>query len=329
MSSLQAKSIKFSQTGGPEVLKLVEESLSAPAKNEVTIRHRAIGVNYLDTYHRNGLYPLSMPSGLGSEAAGVIEALGEGVTEFKVGDRVAYATGAVGSYTTLRNVPVNNLVHIPAGISFEVAASVMLKGLTAQYLLTQTYQVAKDEIILFHAAAGGVGQLACQYAKHLGAKLVGTVSSEEKAELAKNLGAWKTINYKKEDIAAKMLEFTDGKKVAVVYDSIGKNTWETSLDCLKPRGLMVSFGNASGAVTGVNLGILSQKGSLYVTRPTLGAYVSAPKDLREAAEKLFQLILSATLKPEKAKNFKLSEAVVAHEYLESSERTGSLVLIPD
>lgn len=329
MKPSQNTVVKFSQIGGPEVLKLVNESLLPPSDTEVTIRHEAIGVNYLDTYLRKGVYPVPMPSGLGSEAAGVVEAVGSKVTEFKVGDRVVYATGPTGSYSQFRTISQDFLVKIPDDISFEVAASVMLKGLTVQYLLTQTYQVARNEIFLFHAAAGGVGQIACQYAQYLGAKLVGTVSSQVKADLALKLGAWKAINYKTEDIAAKMLEFTDGKKVSVAYDSIGQSTWETSLNCLKSRGLMVSFGNASGPVTGVNLGILSQKGSLYVTRPTLYAYVSTPVELRESAAKLFSLISRGAIKTEESKEFKLSEVSRAHEYLESTERTGSLILIPD
>ena len=320
--------VKFGQTGGPEVLKLVNESLLPPSDSEVMIRHEAIGVNYVDTYFRKGVYPSPMPSSLGTEAAGVVEAVGSKVSDFKVGDRVAYATGALGAYSQFRNISENFLVKIPDDISFEVAASVMLKGLTVQYLLTQTYPVSRDEIILFHAAAGGVGQIACQYARHLGAKLVGTVSSQVKADLAMKLGAWKTLNYKTEDIAARMLELTDGKKVSVVYDSIGQSTWEISLNCLKPRGLMVSFGNASGPVSNVNLGILSQKGSLYVTRPTLAAYVSSPQELREAATKLFGLISRGAIAPEASKSFKLSEVTRAHEYLESTERTGSLILLP-
>lgn len=321
--------VKFSQTGGPEVLKNVNEPLLPPADSEVTIRHEAIGVNYLDTYFRTGLYPAPLPTGLGSEAAGVVEAVGAKVSDFKVGDRVAYATGPMGSYAQFRNISENVLVKLPDDISFEVAASVMLKGLTVQYLLTQTYEVKRDEIFLFHAAAGGVGQIACQYAKHLGAKMVGTVSSETKANLAMKLGAWKTLNYKIDDIAARMLELTDGKKVSVVYDSIGQNTWESSLNCLKSRGLMVSFGNASGPVTGVNLGILSQKGSLYVTRPTLYAYVSTPDELRASANKLFGLISRGAIAVEESKEFKLSEVTRAHQYLESTERTGSLILLPN
>lgn len=329
MSISQNAVVRFSQTGGPEVLKLVNEPLLPPSELEVTIRHEAIGVNYIDTYFRTGLYPSTFPAGMGSEAAGVVEAVGVKVSEFKVGDRVAYATGPVGSYSQFRNLSQDHLVKIPDDISFEVAASVMLKGLTVHYLLTQTYQVSCDEIFLFHAAAGGVGQLACQYARHLGAKMVGTVSSEAKSQLALKLGAWRTINYRTDDIAKKMLELTDGKKVSVVYDSIGQNTWESSLNCLKPRGLMVSFGNASGPVTGVNLGILSQKGSLYVTRPTLYAYVSTPEELRASAAKLFGLISRGAITPEQSTEYKLSDVTRAHQFLESTERTGSLILIPN
>ncbi len=262
-----AKRIQFAAYGGPEVLEYRDYQPAEPGPREVRVRNRAIGLNFIDTYYRSGLYPApGFPSGLGSEGAGEVEAVGSEVTRFKVGDRVAYATGPLGAYSELHVLAEEKLVHLPDGIDFEQAAAVMLKGLTTQYLLRQTYELRGGETILFHAAAGGVGLFACQWAKALGVQLIGTVSSPEKARLARQHGAWKTIDYSHENVARRVLELTDGKKCPVVYDSVGKDTWETSLDCVAPRGLLVSFGNASGPVTGVNLGILSQKGSLYVTR---------------------------------------------------------------
>lgn len=320
--------VKIHAVGGPEVLRVEEEILSAPKSGEVTIRNKAIGVNYIDTYFRTGLYAPVLPSGLGFEGAGVIEAVGADVQHVRVGDRVAYCQGPIGAYAEYRNMPATQVVKIPDELSFELAAASMLKGLTVQYLFTQTYEVKKGETILLHAAAGGVGLIACQFAKHLGAKLIGTVSSEEKAKLAKAHGAWETINYKNENVPARVLELNQGQKLNVVYDSVGKDTWEDSLNCLKPRGLMVSYGNASGAVTGVNLGILAQKGSLYVTRPQLGAYVPTLKDLTEASEKFFKLITSSAIKIDEPQKFDLSDVKNAHKTLESRDRTGSLVLIP-
>lgn len=320
--------VKFHAVGGPEVLKLEEETLLALGEGEARIRNIAIGVNYIDTYVRSGLYPTQLPSPLGYEGAGVVEAVGPLVTHLKPGDRVAYCQGPLGSYAAFRNMPASQVVKIPDALSFEVAAASMLKGLTVQYLFTQTYQLSKGETFLLHAAAGGVGLIACQYAKYLGAKLIGTVSSDEKAKLARSHGAWETINYKNENILERVLELNGGQKLNVVYDSVGKDTWEASLNCLKPRGLMVSYGNASGAVTGVNLGILAQKGSLYVTRPMLGAYVPTLKDMTEAADKFFGLVVSGAIKIDEPQKFKMSDVTAAHKTLESRERTGSLVLIP-
>ncbi|MBP9961995.1 MAG: NADPH:quinone reductase, partial [Pseudomonas sp.] len=291
-----AKRIQFSQHGGPEVLQWVDYEPQAPGPQQVSVRNQAVGLNFIDTYFRSGLYaPPSLPSGLGTEGAGVVEAVGEGVEHFKVGDRVAYAVGPLGAYSEVHVLPAANLVKLPDAISFEQAAAVMLKGLTVQYLLRQTYAVQPGQTILFHAAAGGVGSLACQWAKALGVKLIGTVSSAEKAERAKALGAWATIDYSHEDVVQRVLELTDGKKCPVVYDGVGQDTWLTSLDCLAPRGLMVSFGNASGAVSGVNLGILAQKGSLYVTRPTLAGYANTPANTQAMADELFGMIASGKL----------------------------------
>ena len=252
-----AHAIRFSKTGGPEVLQWEEVNVAQPGANEALVRHKAVGLNYIDTYHRTGLYPMPLPSGIGLEAAGVIEAVGPGVTEFKAGDRVAYANGPLGAYSELKVHPVDRLVKVPDGISFEQAASMMLQGLTVQYLLRRLHVVPKSgDTVLFHAAAGGIGLIACQWAKALGINVIGTVGSEEKAKLAREHGAAHTIIYTKEDFQARLMEITGGKKVPIVYDSVGKDTFMKSLDCLQPRGLMVSFGNASGPVGPTDLGIL-------------------------------------------------------------------------
>ncbi|WP_028695844.1 NADPH:quinone reductase [Pseudomonas cremoricolorata] len=324
-----AQRIQFSQHGGPEVLQLVEFDPAPPAAQQVRVRNHAIGVNFIDTYFRSGLYaPPSLPSGVGTEGAGVVEAVGEGVSRLKVGDRVAYATGPLGAYADVHTLPEANLVKLPDSISFEQAAAVMLKGLTVQYLLKQTYAVQPGDVILFHAAAGGVGSLACQWASALGAKVIGTVSSAEKAERAKSLGAWATIDYSHENVVERVLELTDGKKVPVVYDGVGADTWLTSLDCLQPRGLMVSFGNASGAVSGVNLGILSQKGSLYVTRPTLATHANNAQNTQAMADDLFAVIASGKVKVDIQQRYPLIEAAKAQTELSGRRTVGSTVLIP-
>jgi NADPH2:quinone reductase len=325
---MKSKMIRFYKTGGPEVLKLEEVEVPSPSPLEVTVKHYAIGVNMIDTYYRTGLYSAALPSGLGSEAAGVVEAVGESITHFKIGDRVAYAQSALGAYTERRNVSAAQLVKIPSLLSFEDAAASLLKGLTVEYLFKQTYQVSQGETILFHAAAGGVGLIACQWARHLGVKLIGTVSSPEKAAIAKAHGAWETIDYTKEDVAQRVFEMTRGEKVAVVYDSVGKSTWENSLNCLRPRGLMVSYGNTSGAVTNVDLGILAQKGSLFVTRPTLGSYFDTSTKLHLGAQKLFDLMLSGAIKIDISQKYALKDASEAHQDLASSRRVGGLILIP-
>ncbi|WP_137973896.1 NADPH:quinone reductase [Pseudomonas sp. F(2018)] len=324
-----AKRIQFSRHGGSEVLELVDQAAVDPAPHEVRVRNRAIGLNFIDTYYRSGLYvPPSMPSGLGGEGAGEVEAVGSAVTHLKVGDRVAYGTGPLGAYGELHVLPAQHLVRLPESISFEQAAALMLKGLTVQYLLRQTYRVEAGQTILWHAAAGGVGLIACQWARALGVKLIGTVSSPEKAALAKANGAWATIDYSREDVVQRVLELTDGAKCPVVYDSVGKDTWERSLDCVAPRGLLVSFGNASGAVTGVNLGVLAQKGSLYVTRPTLGNYANNAENLQAMADELFSLVASGAIKVEIGRRYPLAEAAQAQDALSGRQTTGSTILIP-
>ena len=326
-----ATRIEFHKHGGPDVLKAVEFTPVDPAENEIQVENKAIGINYIDTYIRSGLYPPpSMPSGLGTEAAGVVSKVGSKVTHIKAGDRVVYAQSALGAYSSVHNVPADKAAILPNAISFEQAAASFLKGLTVFYLLRKTYEIQPDEPFLFHAAAGGVGMIACQWAKALGAKLIGTVGSAQKAQIALQAGAWQVINYREESIVERVKEITGGKKVRVVYDSVGKDTWEASLDCLQRRGLMVSFGNASGPVTGVNLGILNQKGSLYVTRPSLQGYVTNHRELTEASNELFSLIASGVIKVDVApgQTFALHDAQRAHEVLESRATQGSSLLIP-
>jgi NADPH:quinone reductase len=321
--------IRIHKTGGPEVLQWEEVNVPAPGQGEVQIRHKACGLNYIDTYHRTGLYALPLPSGIGLEGAGVVEVVGPGVTEFKAGDRVAYANGPVGSYSEVKNHPADRLVKIPDGISFEQAASMMLQGLTVQYLLRRLHVVPKaGDTVLWHAAAGGIGLIACQWARALGINVIGTVSSEEKAKLAREHGAAHTVIYTKEDFQAKVMEITGGKKVPIVYDSVGKDTFMKSLDCLQTRGLMVSFGNSSGAVGPTDLGILAAKGSLYVTRPTLIGYTAKREELVAAAKELFDMVLSGKVKVQPRQTYPLKEAAQAHRDLEARKTTGSTVLVP-
>ncbi|MDU4092559.1 MAG: quinone oxidoreductase [Pantoea sp.] len=326
-----AKRIQIAQYGGPETLQWVDFDPADPAENEVQVENKAIGINYIDTYVRTGLYPApALPSGIGTEAAGVVVKVGSQVTAIKPGDRVVYAQSSLGAYSERHNVHQDKLALLPDAISFEQAAASFLKGLTVHYLLRQTYEVQPDEIFLFHAAAGGVGLIACQWAKALGAHLIGTVGSAEKAQLAKDRGAWAVINYREEDIAQRVSELTSGKKVRVVYDSVGKATWEASLNCLHRRGLMVSFGNASGPVTGIDLSILNQKGSLYLTRPSLNGYISTRDELQRAGNDLFSMLASGAIKidvPE-SQRFPLREAQQAHMQLESRATHGSSLLIP-
>ena len=323
--------IEFQKHGGPDVLKAVEFTPGDPAENEIQVENKAIGINYIDTYIRSGLYPPpALPSGLGTEAAGVVSKVGKNVTHIKAGDRVVYAQSSLGAYSEVHNVPADKVALLPDAISYEQAAASFLKGLTVFYLLRKTYEIKPDEPFLFHAAAGGVGLIACQWAKALGSKLIGTVGSAQKAERAKQAGAWQVINYQEESIVDRVREINGGKKVRVVYDSVGKETWEASLDCLQRRGLMVSFGNSSGPVTGVNLGILNQKGSLFVTRPSLNGYVTNRAELEEASNELFSLIASGVIKVEVApdQRFALTDAQKAHETLESRATQGSSLLIP-
>ena len=307
---------------------MVDADLAAPAAGEVQIRHGAIGLNFIDTYHRTGLYPLPLPSGLGLEAAGVVEAVGEGVSHLAAGDRVAYGAGPIGAYSEARNMPANRVSKLPDNISDETAAAMMLKGMTVRYLLKETYEVKPGDTILLHAAAGGVGLIACQWAKALGATVIGTTGSEEKAALARAHGCDHTINYQTENVAERVREITDGAGVPVVYDGVGAATIDVSLDSLAPCGLLASFGNASGPVVDFDLGKLSAKGSLYITRPTLMTYVASDQALQENAADLMDVVSSGKVKIAVNQTYPLSEVQSAHRDLESRKTTGSTVLLP-
>ena len=322
------KAIRFEQTGGPEVLRFVDVTLAPPAAGEVRLRHTAIGLNYIDTYHRSGLYSVPLPSGIGLEAAGVVEALGPGVKGLKVGDRVAYGTGALGAYAQARNYPANRLVKLPKAISDETAAAMMLKGMTVRYLLRATYKVKRGETILLHAAAGGVGLILSQWAHALGVKVIGTVGSDAKAEIAKAHGCTYVINSSTEDVAKRVREITGGAGVPVVYDGVGQATLMSSLDSLRPRGLLVSFGNASGPVKAFDLGLLAARGSLYVTRPTLFSYTAADADFRDTASDLIEIVKSGKVKIPVNQRYALADAAQAHCDLEARKTTGSTVLLP-
>jgi len=322
------KRILISRHGGPEVLEIVEFERTDPGPGEALIRHTAIGLNFIDTYHRTGLYPVDLPSGLGIEAAGVVEAVGPGVTEVSIGDRVAYGGGPIGAYSQTRVMPVAHLVTLPDGIDDEHAAAMMIKGLTAQYLLRQTYRVEPGDTVLIHAAAGGVGLILCQWAAALGATVIGTVGSDEKAELAREHGCRHPIVYTREDFVERVRAVTDGAGVPVVYDSVGRATWEGSLDCLRRRGLMVTFGNASGPVPAFEPGILALKGSLFVTRPTLFSYASTREELLEMSRELFDVVENQTVRIEVRQRYPLERAADAHRALEARETTGSTVLLP-
>ena len=322
------KAIRIAETGGPEVMKLVDVEVGPPGPGQVRVRQTAIGLNYIDTYHRSGLYPLQFPSGLGLEAAGVVEEVGEGVTSLKPGDRIAYGTGPIGAYADIRNLPANRLVKLPAAISDETAAGMMLKGMTARYLLRATYVVKPGDTILLHAAAGGVGLIMSQWAKALGATVIGTVGSDAKAAIARAHGCDHVINYSTEDTVKRVRELTGGKGVPVVYDGVGRDTLMISLDCLSPRGLLVSFGNASGAVPPLDLLLLSAKGSLYVTRPTLNTYTASDADLQETAQDLVDVVASGKVKIPVNQRHALADVVQAHRDLESRRTTGTTVLLP-
>ncbi|MCE8014553.1 NADPH:quinone reductase [Halomonas sp. MCCC 1A17488] len=324
-----AKRIQFARTGGSEVLEFLDVTPADPASGEVRVKNEAIGLNFIDIYFRTGLYPApGLPSGLGTEGAGVVDAVGEGVDHLKEGDRVAYAQGPLGAYAEYHVLPAEKVVVLPDTIATETAAASMLKGLTVQYLLRQTRPLEGGETILWHAAAGGVGSIACQWARALGVKLIGTVSSEEKAKLAKANGAWETIDYTREDVVERVRELTNGEMCDVVYDSVGKDTWITSLDCLKPRSLMVSFGNASGPVEGVNLGILNQKGSLFVTRPSLNGYADSRERLEMMCRDLFDMLGSGKIKVDIGQRFALADAGKAQDALAGRQTTGSTILLP-
>ncbi|ETD70412.1 quinone oxidoreductase [Pelistega indica] len=324
--TILTKAILVYAHGNVDQMKFEEVSLNKPAAGEVQIQQKAIGLNFIDIYYRTGLYQAPLPHGLGFEGAGIVVAVGEGVSHLKEGDRVAYGQSPLGAYAYVRNVPAKQVVKLPDEISFEEGAAMMLKGLTVQYLFRQTYPLKAGETVLLHAAAGGVGLIACQWAKALGVKLIGTVSSDEKAALAKQMGAWETINYTKENVVERVKELTNGEKLPVVYDGVGKDTFETSLDCLRPRGLLVSYGNASGAVEGVNLGILASKGSLYVTRPTLGTHVNTLEKMQKAADELFTHVLAGDIKILIEQRYPLHDVAQAHRDLAARKTTGATVL---
>ncbi len=320
--------IRIHETGGPEKLRWDDVPVGDPGPGEARVRHTAIGVNYIDTYHRSGLYPLPLPSGIGSEAAGFVELVGAGVDWVKAGDRVAYGMSAPGSYSESRVMAADRLVKVPDKIDDRTAATLMLKGLTVQYLLRQTFPLKGGETILFHAAAGGVGLIACQWAKALGVTMIGTVGSDEKAALAKANGCAHVINYRTENFVERVKAITGGKGVPVVYDAVGKDTFPASLDCLQPRGLFVSFGNSSGPIAAFNIITLAQKGSLYATRPTLATYAAKREDLTRMAAELFELVGSGKIRSEARQTFALRDAADAHRALESRATTGATVLIP-
>jgi len=323
------KAIRIHETGGADVLRFEDVEVGTPGTGEVRLKQTAVGLNFIDIYLRSGLYPLpSLPTVIGLEGAGVVEAIGEGVTDLKMGDRVAYASPPPGAYAEARLIPAQLLVKVPDSISDQQAAAMMLQGMTVEYLIRRTYRVEPGDTVLLHAAAGGVGLIACQWLNHLGATVIGTVGSEEKAALARAHGCHHTINYREEEFAARVREITDGAGVPVVYDSIGKSTFEGSLNCLKPRGLMVSFGNASGPVTDLNLGILAQKGSLYLTRPTLFHYNASRDELLASAGALFDVVQSGKVKIEINQTYPLAEAARAQQDLEDRKTTGSTILLP-
>ena len=326
-----SKAIRIYEQGGPDVMKWEEVELPPPGAGEIRLRHEAIGLNYIDTYHRGGVYKIPLPSGIGSEAAGIVEALGDGVTEFKTGDRVCYASGTplqpVGSYSEARNIPAARCVKVPDGIPPDTVAAMMLKGMTVSYLIKRTYKVKSGDTVLWHAAAGGVGLIACQWLKALGVTMIATAGSDEKCELAKAHGAAYCINYSKEDFVARVKAITGGKGVPVVYDSVGKDTFDKSLECLSMCGMMVTFGNASGSVPPVNLAA-QLKGHLYVTRPSLQPYSAARADLVSLANDLFEVVKGGKVKIDINQRYAAKDAVQAHKDLESRKTTGSTVLMP-
>jgi NADPH:quinone reductase len=322
------KGVRFYEVGGPEVMRYENLSIDEPEPEEARVRHLAIGLNFIDTYQRSGLYKVPLPSVAGNEAAGVVEAVGKNVTHVKLGDRVAYAGGAIGAYCDERNVAADRLCKLPDSISFEQAAAMMLKGMTVQYLINRTYPVKAGDTALLHAASGGVGLIACQWLKALGATVIGTAGTDEKCALAKQHGADYCINYRTENFAERVRDITNGAGVSVVYDSIGKDTFSGSLDCLRPRGMMVSFGNASGPVPPFDLSLLAQKGSLFITRPILSTYIASSSDLELTASSLFSVVQSGKVKIDISNRYALKDAAQAHRELESRKNTGSSILIP-
>ena len=321
--------VKIKKTGGPEVLKFETVKLDRPGPEEVLIEHKAIGLNFIDTYHRSGLYPVPLPSGIGAEGSGIIKEIRSKVKNFSISDHIAYAGAPLGSYSSERIYPTKNLVKIPDYVNFEIAATLMTKGLTAYYLLYKTYPVSANQTILFHAAAGGVGQIFCQWAKSLGCKVIGTVGSDEKIQIAKKNGCDEVINYSKEDFAKKVMELTDGKGVPVVYDGVGKSTLEKSLKCLKTRGMMISFGNASGALSPINVPKMLQPKGLFFVRPSMGQYLHSAEELSEASKMLFEQISSGKVKVEIFKKYKLNDVVQAHEDLENRKIIGPAIILPN
>jgi len=320
--------VKIEKTGGPEVLKIETVELGKTGPEEVLIEQKAIGLNFIDTYHRSGLYPVELPSGIGAEGSGIIKKVGLKVKDFSIGDRVAYAGVPLGAYSSERNYPTKNLVKIPEEIDFNVAATLMTKGLTAYYLLNKTYPIRSNETLLFHAAAGGVGQIFCQWAKSLGCKVIGTVGSDEKINIAKKNGCDFVINYSKENFPKKVLEITKGKGVSVVYDGVGKNTFADSIECLKIRGMMVSFGNSSGPVASIDVKKMIQPKGLYFTRPSMGQYLETKDEIREGTDKLFEKVRLGKIKIEIFKKYKLEDAIQAHKDLEARKIIGPAVIIP-
>ena len=322
------KSIIIKKNGGPEVLELEDVDIKSPGPDELKITNHAIGLNYIDTYHRSGLYPLPLPSGIGLEAAGKVDEVGENITEFNKGDNIAYAAIPIGAYSQQRIIPAKIAVKIPEWISYKLAATLMTKGLTTNYLLTKTYKLKANETILFHAAAGGVGQIFAQWAKSIGAKVIGTVGSNEKIEIAKANGYDNVINYTKDDFAKEVMKLTNNKGVSAVFDGVGKNTFKGSITCLKPRGMMVSFGNASGPLDPVNVAKDIQSKSLFLTRPTIGHYFTNRQEIQKGADEIFEKIKFGMVKIKIFKEYKLSEAKQAHQDLESRKLTGPAILIP-
>ena len=322
------KAVKIERNGGPEVIKIEEITLDKPGNDEVLIEHVAIGLNYIDNYHRSGLYPLKLPTGIGMEASGIIKEVGPNVANFSVGDKVAYAALPLGAYSTHRIYPTKSLIKVPDGIDLTLAATLMTKGLTTYYLLHKTYPVSSGETVLFHAAAGGVGQIFCQWAKSLGCKVIGTVGSDDKISVAKKNGCEEVINYSKEDFSKKVMELTDGKGLPVVYDGVGKSTFEKSLQCLKTRGMMVSFGNASGSLSPIDVTKMLQPKGLFFVRPSMGQYLTTNEELNEASIVLFEKISSGKVKVEIFKKYKLDDIQQAHIDLEARKITGPAVIVP-